>query len=106
MDTPQHSSGRPRPSDALEAHRAELCQLVARYGLLHPRVFGSAATRSDDEESGIDLLVDPGEGTGLLAISGLKIDAEKLLGVPVSVLTPNSLPPKFRADVLSQARVL
>jgi predicted nucleotidyltransferase len=36
----------------------------------------------------------------------LKIDAEELLGVPVSVLTPNGLPPKFRSDVLQQAQPL
>jgi hypothetical protein len=36
----------------------------------------------------------------------LKIDAEELLGVPVSVLTPNGLPPKFRAEVLQHARPL
>jgi predicted nucleotidyltransferase len=39
-------------------------------------------------------------------MSGLKIDAEKLLGVPVSVLTPNGLPPKFRQEVLQQAQPL
>ena len=46
------------------------------------------------------------EATSLLTIAGLKIDAEKLLGVPVSVLTPNGLPPKFRQEVLQQAQPL
>jgi predicted nucleotidyltransferase len=52
------------------------------------------------------LLVEPGQSTSLLTIAGLKIDAEKLLGVPVSVLTPNGLPPQFRDEVLGQARPL
>ena len=88
------------------AHRAELRQLVSRYGLSHPRVFGSVLSGTDADDSDLDLLVDPAESTSLLTIAGLKIDAEELLGVPVSVLTPNGLPPKFRNQVLQQARPL
>jgi predicted nucleotidyltransferase len=35
--------------------------------------------------SDLDLLVEPAQSTSLLTIAVLKIDAEKLLGVPVSV---------------------
>jgi predicted nucleotidyltransferase len=95
-----------KPYEALVTHRAELRQLVNRYGLSHPRVFGSVLSGTDTDDSDLDLLVDPAESTSLLTIAGLKIDAEKLLGVPVSVLTPNGLPPKFRTQVLQQARSL
>ena len=95
-----------KPSEALTAHRAELRELVSRYGLAHPRVFGSVLTGTDTDESDLDLLVEPGQSTSLLTLAGLKIDAEKLLGVPVSVLTPNGLPPKFRRNVLQRARPL
>ena len=95
-----------KPSEALGAHRAELRQLVSRYGLSHPRVFGSVLSGSDTDDSDLDLLVDPAESTSLLTIAGLQMDAEKLLGVTVSVLTPNGLPPKFRDKVLQQAEPL
>ena len=95
-----------KPSEALVTHRAELRRLVNRYGLSHPRVFGSVVSGTDTDDSDLDLLVDPAESTSLLTIAGLKIDAEKLLGVPVSVLTPNGLPPKFRKQVLQQAQPL
>ena len=95
-----------RPSQALATRRAELRQLVARHELTHPRVFGSVLTGADTEESDLDLLVDPTDSTTLLTIAGLQIDVEKLLGVPVSVLTPNGLPPKFRDDVLRRAQPL
>jgi len=49
-----------KPSEALTAHRAELRQLVSRYGLSRPRVFGSVLSGADTEESDLDLLVDPG----------------------------------------------
>jgi uncharacterized protein len=49
--------------------------------------------------------VDPGQSTSLLTLAGLKTD-EELSGVPVSALTPNGLPPKFRNEVLQQAQPL
>jgi predicted nucleotidyltransferase len=81
-------------------------QLVSRYGLARPRVFGSVVNGTDTNESDLDLLVEPGRSTSLLTLAGLKNDAEELLGVPVSVLTPNGLPPKFRNEVLRQAQPL
>jgi predicted nucleotidyltransferase len=95
-----------KPSEALTAHRAELRQLASDYGLLHPRVFGSVLTGTDDEQSDLDLLVDPAETTSLFTLAAFKREAETLLGVPVSVLTPNALPPKFRSEVLQKAQPL
>jgi uncharacterized protein len=95
-----------KPSDALAGHRSELRELVGRHGLAHPRVFGSVLSGTDTEESDLDLLVEPAEATSLLTLAAFKIDAEKLLGVPVSVLTPNALPPKFRSEVLQHSRPL
>jgi uncharacterized protein len=92
-----------KPSDALATHRAALRQLVSRYGLSRPRVFGSVATGTDDEESDLDLLVEPTEKTTLFTLGGLQADAEELLGVKVSVLTPEGLPLKFRDRVLALA---
>jgi len=87
-------------------HRNELRQLVNCYGLYRPRVFGSVMNGTDTEESDLDLLVEPGQTTSLLTLAGLKNDAEALLGVSVSVLTPNGLPPKFRNEVLQEAQPL
>ena len=95
-----------KPSQALTSHRNELRLLVGRHGLRNPRIFGSTLTGRDTDGSDLDLLVEPGQTTSLLTIAGLKIDAEELLGVPVSVLTPNGLPPKFRHEVLDRAQPL
>jgi predicted nucleotidyltransferase len=94
-----------KPSEALTVHRNELRQLVSHYGLSSPRIFGSVVRGTDTVESDLDLLVDPGQSTSLLTLAGLKTD-EELSGVPVSVLTPNGLPPKFRNEVLQQAQPL
>jgi uncharacterized protein len=95
-----------KPSEALAAHRTELRQLASHYGLLHLRIFGSVSTGTDDEQSDLDLLVDPGENTSLLTLAAFKREVEALLGVPVSVLTSNALPPKFRGEVLQKAQPL
>ena len=95
-----------KPSEALAAHRGALRDLASRHGLERPRVFGSVLTGTDDEESDLDLLVDPTETTSLFTLAGFKAEAEDLLGVRVSVLTPEALPPKFRSEVLQNAQPL
>jgi predicted nucleotidyltransferase len=95
-----------RPSEALEAHRAELRELVSRYDVTRPRVFGSVLTGTDTEDSDLDLLVDRGKVTTFFTLAGLEHEATELLGVPVSVLTPGFLSPKFRDRVLREAQPL
>jgi predicted nucleotidyltransferase len=57
-----------RPSEALAAHREALRQLIRRYNVAHPRVFGSVLTGQDTEASDLDLLVEPVEGTTLFTL--------------------------------------
>jgi len=92
-----------KPSKALKAHRDELRSLVRRYGLSHPRVFGSVLNGTDTEDSDLDLLVDAAETTTLFTLAGIEHEAQQLLGVPVTVLTAGFLSPKFRDRVLQQA---
>jgi len=95
-----------KPAEALAANRSELRRLVARHGVLRPRVFGSVLKQADTDDSDLDLLVDPTESTTLLTLAAIQLEAETLLGVPVSVLTPDALPLQFRAEVLAEARPL
>ena len=97
---------RMRPSQALALHRGALRQLLNRYGFRQPRVFGSVLTRTDTEESDLDVLVEPVRGTTLFTLASLEEEAQQLMGVRVSVLTPGFLPPKFRDKVLQQAEPL
>ena len=93
-----------KPSEALTTHRDELQQLVSRYSVAHPRVYGSVLTGKDDDESDLDLLVDATERTTLFTLVGLEDEAHRLLGVHVSVLTPKDSPTKFRNRVLQTAQ--
>jgi uncharacterized protein len=95
-----------KPSQALAAHRDALRQLVSRHNLTRPRIFGSVSARTDTEEGDLDLLVDPSNSTTLFTLVRLEHEAEELLGVRVSVLTPKFLSLKFRDRVLQQAEPL
>jgi uncharacterized protein len=95
-----------RPSEALTAHRAELRQLASRHGISHPRIFGSVLNGTDDEESDLDLLVDETDDTTLFTLARFEREAQELLGVPVTVLTPGFLSVKFRQRVLDEAKPL
>lgn len=92
-----------KPSEALRAHRAQLREIVARHGAIRPRVFGSAVRGNDTDESDLDLLVDPTSQTTLMTLAAIQLEAERLLGVRVDVLTPRSLPKTFRDRVLLEA---
>jgi hypothetical protein len=93
-----------RPSEALPKHREAIRQLVLEAGMANPRVFGSVLHGDDEEGSDLDLLVDPAPRTSLLDLVGLQIEIEVRTGVKVDLLTPKSLPLKFRQRVLDEAQ--
>lgn len=67
------------------------------------RVFGSVARGEDVESSDVDLLVDLGEGVGLLDLIGLERELAELLGVDVDVVPADSLKPRIRQRVEREA---
>ena len=92
-----------KPSVSFQAHRNALREIIARHGVARPRIFGSAARGEDEEGSDLDLLVEPAPSTTLFTLAALQIEAERLLGVPVDVLTPKSLPRGSRDRILREA---
>lgn len=92
-----------KPSEALRIHRSSLRDIIARHAALRPRVFGSVTHGNDVEGSDLDLLVDPTPSTTLMTLAAIQIEAQKLLGVRVDVLTPKSLPLHIRERVLREA---
>ena len=87
----------------LEIHRKELLSLALRRGVTGIRVFGSMSRDDADEGSDVDLLVTLSPGTSALALGGLLLDAQELLGRRVDVVTEASLHPALRDRVLADA---
>lgn len=92
-----------KPSVALDLHREAVRALVAAHKLANPRVFGSVAAGTDTEASDLDLLVDLTAGTSAFALFELSEAIEKQLGVPVDLVTPNSVSKFIRRHVLAAA---
>ena len=93
-----------RPSTAIDLKRAAVREVASRFRAANPRIFGSVLHGTDRDGSDLDLLVDALPGATLFDLGGLHAELEALLGVPVDLLTPADLPPKFRDAVLAEAR--
>jgi len=95
-----------KPSIALDLKRNAVREAANRFHTANPRVFGSVLHGDDRDGSDLDLLVDALPGTTLFDLGGLQIELEELLGVTVDLRTPGDLPPKFRDQVLAEARLI
>lgn len=87
----------------IETHRTELLALARRRGITGVRVFGSMSRGDGSDNSDVDLLVSLAPGTSALALGGLLLDAEALLGRRVDVVTEASLHPALRERVMAGA---
>lgn len=87
----------------IETHRADLLALARERGVTAVRIFGSMSRDDSTDSSDVDLLVTLAPGTSALALGGLLMDAQELLGRRVDVVTEASLHPALRESVLSGA---
>jgi len=91
-------------SDALEKNRNEIRRIVEFNDARNPRIFGSTVRGEDNEDSDLDILVDPIHGkTTLMSLVSIEIELSSLLGVKVDVQTPLALSERFRNEVLNEA---
>jgi predicted nucleotidyltransferase len=95
-----------RPSEALQIHREAIRSIALGHRVTNVRVFGSVVHGDDTEESDLDLLVDPTNGTTMMDIAKIQLELARLLNVAVDVLTPKALPIKFREQVIAEAQAL
>jgi len=92
-----------KPSIALQEHRDAIRRVVEAHRARNARVFGSVLRGEDNDQSDLDLLVDPLPGTTLLDLGAIQYELEEVLGVSVDVLTPGDLPARLREQVLKDA---
>ena len=88
----------------IAVHRDELLAMARRRGVTSVKVFGSM--RAEDGargDSDVDLLVTLAPGISALAIGGLALDAQDLLGRRVDVLTEAGLHHALRERVVAEA---
>jgi len=96
------SEGRFVPSSGLgyvlAAHRADVLEIMGRFGVGNVKVFGTVARGQDGPDSDIDLLIDiPGE-MGLFTLSRLELAVRQALGTSVDLVPSRMLEPDVRRD--------
>lgn len=72
----------------LREHRQEIVDVLARHGASNPRLFGSVAQGTAGPGSDVDILLDlsgAGSGSRLSRLSGIRLELEQLLQMPVDV---------------------
>jgi predicted nucleotidyltransferase len=92
-----------KPSQALQTHRDAIRRIVEAHRARNARIFGSVLHGADNDDSDLDVLVEPLPGATLFDLGAIQVELEETLGVPVEVLTPGDLPEKFRSQVLAEA---
>jgi len=92
-----------RPSTALALNRMKIRLVVASHRAKNARVFGSVLHGEDEEDSDLDILVDPLPETSLFDLSTIQAELEEILCVRVDVLTPEELPEKVREYIITEA---
>jgi len=85
--------------------RDRIYEIAQKYAVRNIRVFGSQIRGEEREDSDVDLLVEF-EIPNLIDRISMKFDLEDELGMPVYLLTDDSLHPLLRNDILLEARQL
>lgn len=98
-----HPVSRPDLRELVHTHRDELGAALGSLGASRVRLFGSVARGDSNEQSDVDLLVTLDAGVGLFALSRMRGEAERILGVDVDVVPEDSLKPGVRESVLADA---
>lgn len=93
-----------KPSLALAIHRETILRVIEANRATNPRVFGSVLRGDDAETSDLDILVDPDADMSLFDLGAIHFELNRLLGVPVDIVTPASLPARTRDHILAAAR--
>ena len=96
-----------RPSEALAKHREEVLEIISRYPVSNPRVFGSVARGEDVEGSDLDILVEPQfDVTTFVHLAELEHDLRKLLSFEVDVVTSGGFSRRVADRVAKDVRAL
>ena len=80
--------------------------LRRRYPIREMGVFGSYARGQQTGGSDVDVVVDLGEGVGLLELAGLQQDLSDALGVKVDLVMKDALKRGMAKRILSEAVML
>jgi uncharacterized protein len=89
-----------RPSASIAENRDRVREILERFRMGNPRIFGSAARGEDTDGSDLDILVEAPPETTLYDLAQVELELESVLGCKVEVVTKGFLAP----DVAENAK--
>lgn len=92
-DVHSKASDVPTPSALLGRHRKQVHDILRRFRMENPRIFGSVARGEDTTQSDLDILVDAPPSASLYDLAAAENELELLLGIKVDVVTKGLLAP-------------
>jgi uncharacterized protein len=95
-----------RPSEALAKHRKEVLEIIAKYPVSNPRVFGSVARGEDVEGSDIDIVIHPHAELTYFDVGRLAFELETLLNCKVDVGEDDAIKKHAKDSILRDARAI
>lgn len=93
-------------ADIIEQLQAMQPDLRRRYPIRSLGLFGSYVRGEQREDSDLDVLVELGEGIGLLGYAGLRTELTDALGIPVDLANRKTLKPHIGRRILAEVRML
>ncbi|RFC61950.1 nucleotidyltransferase [Fulvimarina endophytica] len=94
-----------KPSEALDRHRETIREILSRYPVANPRVFGSVARGEDGEESDLDILVEflasdeRAPTFTYFDLARMEIELTRKTGVRVDIRLENGFPMRTRERI-------
>jgi len=88
----------------LESMIALIVPVLREHGIERAGVYGSRVRGDAREDSDLDVVVEPRDGTSLLDLVDLQLELQDLLGLEVDVATYNGLHPRLRDRILGEER--
>lgn len=80
--------------------------VLQQNGVIRASVFGSFARGDEGQDSDLDLLVEFERSRTLLDLVSLSHELPEVVGLPVDVVTYDSIVPAMRAKILSEQVVI
>lgn len=81
-------------------------ELRRRYPIRQMGVFGSYVHGKQRADSGLDILVELGDGIGLMEFVGLKQELSDAVGLDVDLVSRDALKPRIGQRILSEVVML
>ena len=89
--------------EQVEKYKELILPILERYFIKRAAIFGSFAKNSADENSDVDLLIEPGSDFTLFTMLKLEAEISKIVNRKVDLVEYSAIKPSIKTEVLASA---